>query len=91
MLRHSISLVIGASASALVFVIWVIPNTRMNWQSQGFNDGEILAKWSVAEQLAKEFPKLPTQCGNGRKLFDAKTSTVYVFDCPEGKQVYVQR
>jgi hypothetical protein len=91
MIRHLLSLSVGAALASLVFFLLVIPVVRKNWHAQGFDEGSIDARWAVSEKLHKEFPIEPAKCSDGRILFEIKTSTVYVFDCPDGKQIYVQR
>ncbi len=91
MIRHLLSLFIGAAIAALVLVAFVVPVVRETWRVQGFNEGNIAARWEMSERLHNEFPKIPSNCGEGRHLFEAKTNSVYVFDCPGGKQIHVQR
>ena len=91
MICHMITLAIGALGTAGAFVFLVIPAVRENWRAQGFNEGSVTASWEISEKLEKEFPKEPVSCGNGRTLFEVKSTSVYVHDCPQGKKIHVVR
>lgn len=91
MIRHLFTLVIGALGTTGAFVFLVIPVVRENWRTQGFNEGSISASWEISEKLEKEFPKEPSNCGIGRTLFEVKSTSVYVLDCPQGKRIHVVR
>lgn len=91
MIRHLFTLVIGALGTVGAFVFLVIPVVRENWRAQGFNEGSISASWEISEKLEKEFPKEPSNCGSGRTLFEVKSTSVYVLDCPLGKRIHVVR
>jgi len=91
MFRHLLSLVFGVAVTALVFVVFVVPYVRENWRAQGFNEGSISARWEISEKLEREFPVKPNECGDGRNLFEVKTTSVYVLDCPQGKLIHVVR
>ena len=89
MFRHLLSFMIGAAITALMFVALVLPVVRENWRSQGYNEGSISARWEISEKLKREFPDQHTECGDGRNLFDVKTTSVYVVDCPQGRRIHV--
>lgn len=91
MFRHLLTLVIRVSATASVFLVFVVPEVRESWRAQGFNEGRTSARWEIAETLEKEFPDRPNECRDRRNLFDVKTTSVYVLECPQGKQIYVER
>jgi hypothetical protein len=91
MFRHLFTLVISALGTAGAFVFLIIPVVRENWRAQGFNEGSISASWEISEKLEKEFPKKPSNCESGRILFEVKSTSVYVLDCPQGKRIYVAR
>ena len=91
MIRHLFTLVIGALATAGAFVFLVIPVERENWRVQGFNEGSVYARWEISEKLEKEFPEDSASCGSGRTLFEVKSTSVYVLDCPLGKRIHIAR
>ena len=91
MIRHLFTLLLGAFCTAAVFVFLVIPLVRENWRAHGFNEGNISASWEISEKLEKEFPKEPSNCGPARTLFEVKSTSVYVLDCPQGKRIHVVR
>jgi hypothetical protein len=91
MLRHLLSLLVGATCTAVVFMALVVPSVRKNWRAQGFNEGSISSSWDIAEKLAKEFPGKPIGCGNGRTLFEVKSTSVSIHDCEQGKRIHVAK
>ena len=91
MIRTLLVFLIGAACTALVFTTYAIPNVRENWRAQGFHEGQISARWEISERLRNEFPTKQQNCKDERKLFEVKTTTVYVLDCETGKQINVFR
>jgi hypothetical protein len=89
MFRHLLSFVIGVAITALAFVLLVVPIVRESWRAQGFNEGSISARLEISEKLGREFPGKPIECGDERSLFDVKATSVYVLDCPQGRQIHV--
>jgi hypothetical protein len=81
---------LGAAIAAAIISLTVLPAQRENWRSQGLREGRVTAQWQIAEDLYKAFASKPISCGDGRLLFSVKTSSVYVFDCAAGRQVFVE-
>ena len=82
---------LGAAITTAIITLGVFPELRDNWRSQGMLEGGVAAQWQITEDLYKEFPSKPSDCGDGRLLFSVKTSSVYVFDCAAGKLIFVER
>jgi hypothetical protein len=91
MFRHLLTLLLGVATTALTFFVFVIPEVRESWRTQGFNEGNTSARWEIAEKLEKEFPNQPNECKDGHNLFNVKTISVYVLECPQGKHIHVER
>lgn len=91
MFRQFLTLVIGVAATAAVFLIFVVPGMRDSWRTQGFNEGRTIALWEIAETLEKEFSTRPNECSDRHKLFNVKAISVYLLECPHGKQIHVER
>ena len=91
MFRHLLTLLLGVAITALTFFVFVVPEVRESWRTQGFNEGSTSARWEIAEKLEKEFPNQPNECKDGHNLFNVKTISVYVLECPQGKHIHVER
>lgn len=89
MFRHALTFMMGVAITSLAFAFVVIPVVQENWRAQGFSEGSIHALWGIAEKLAREFPDKPKDCGDNRSLFDVKTTSVLVLDCPQGRRIHV--
>lgn len=91
MIRTLLSFVFGVACTALVFLTFTIPSVRENWRAQGFNEGQVSARWEISRALVREFPEKQRNCKDERTLFEVKTVIVYVVDCETGKQISVVR
>ncbi len=91
MFRLFLSFTGGAILASLAFMWVLIPTIRENWRAQGFNEGSINARWDISEKLKKEFPFGSSKCESQRVLFEVKTNTVYISECPDGRKIHVQR
>jgi hypothetical protein len=86
--RYIATALLAALGTAAVFAYLVLPKARESWHQQGVNDGKILAQWQVASELKNAFPGAAA-CQYESTIFEVKTRSVQIVQCPNGRSVHV--